>query len=188
MKTLAAFTLMLLSTGIFAQTVTVVLVSPVRPVDCKLADLQTVNWIYQLQTIREDSDTAQVQFVTQSGSCVAGRTVARPVDAKWATAFAQQNGNVWPWQKEGVKTSITAYSENEVLVSMKFDKRVLFKKKDENHLTYSYQPGDLFPAQWYRDRNGNMQVWQPRVTYQWNIDLYLDGEIDGQNALTLKIR
>lgn len=167
----------MVSTMVGAQTHTVVLITPQRPVDCKTQDHEVVNWVYQIRTVAESEDEARVQFLVQYGSCQQGRVSPNPIDISQASAFIMQKKILMPWQKEGVKTSIAAHSETEVLVEMKLDKKVLFKKRDENHLFLQFQPGVNFgPAQFYRDSAGMMRVFQSKLTFPWNIDVYLDGD------------
>ena len=187
MKKLLALVILACATMVSAQTVTIVVVTPQRPVDCRTADYSTVNWVYQLQTVREDSDEAQVQFLAQYGQCVGGKTVPSAVDVNYVRAFAMREETVWPWQKEGVKTTVRSFSNTEILVSMTFDKRTLFKKRDENHLSFFYEPGALGPVQYYQTQFG-LQSYRGRIQFPWNIDVYLDGDIDGNNSMRMMIR
>ncbi len=187
MKTfLVALFLVIVTSYSFAQTVTIVMVTPQRPIDCLVENASRVNWVYQVKTVSEDSEHAHIQFLTQYGHCAGGKVVAEKIDAKWAQAYAMQNSSLWPWQKEGVKTELTAMSDTEMVVSMDLDKRVLFKKRQENHLTFYFEPG-LQTSQSYW--NGQQYVTRfVKFYFPWNVDLYLDGEIDGNNSIRMMIR
>jgi hypothetical protein len=187
MKTFLVALFMVVATSYaFAQSVTIVMVTPQRPVSCLVEDAKLVNWVYQVKTVSEDADMAHIQFVTQYGHCSGGKVVAEKIDPKWAQAYAMQNSNVWPWQKEGVKTQLSVTSETEMIVSMDLNKRVLFKKKAENHLTFYFEPGIQVAQNYWNGRQYTTAF--SRIYFPWNVDVYLDGEIDGNNSLRMMIR
>ena len=188
MKLIWSMLLLLASLSSFAQTSTIVIVSPRLPVDCAINNGSLVNWIYELDTVREDSEEAVIQFKTQYGQCINGRTQPYIIETGRASAFALETKFKWPWQKDGVSTSIAHTTNAEVTVTMTFKKRILFKKRDQNLLAFYFQPGLQGPSRIYFDNWGRAQVFPTYFQFPWNIELYLDGEEDGNNLLRVNFR
>ena len=188
MKTILMLAFLLASTLASAQNSTVVVVSPKFPVNCLQDSQQLLNWIYKLQTIQEDSDQTQVQFNIQYGICYNRRPSPYAIDYNNANAYAFQNSFLWPWQKEGVKTEISYLTETEALVTMTFNKRVLFKKRNENHLSFHFEPGLQGPAYYQYGLNGQVWIMRNKFQFPWNVDVYLEGELNGNNLLKVQIR
>lgn len=172
MKVLITLWLLILSQFSFSQAPMSVIVTPKRPVDCKIENHRLVNWIYSLKTISEDSDQAVVQFITQYGQCIDGQMIPASIDPIYAVAYVERNNAIWPWQKNGVKTKLEGISDIEFLVTLTFNKKFLFKKQPENHLSFYFQPGHSLRMT-YVDYYGNLRTSHVPYVFPWNVDVYL---------------
>ncbi len=161
-----------LSLSSFADTL--IEVAPVMPVNCKVYDYPTVNWIYKLEKLVEDKDEVIYEFVTSYGRCVNGKTQPYEVNASIAQVGVIRDGLVLPWQKEGAEAEVTQESAGELRVRLVFNKKILFKKKVERTLSMTYEPGIPW-GQPYYVRVGNMvqMVW-PKLQFPWQIKLSVD--------------
>jgi hypothetical protein len=110
------------------------------------------------------------------------------VDGQLARAYAFRNGLVMPWQREGVKSSLRQTTPTELEVTLELEKRILFKRRPQNHLTFHFEPGNLGQTRLVYDAFGNPRLWTQNYIFPWNVDLYLDGDIDGQSTVSVRLR
>lgn len=185
MQLLFSLCLFLVSQFSFSQTPMAVLVTPKRPANCQIENHRLVNWIYNLKTISENTDEAVIQFTTQYGQCIDGKTIPAAIDPDWAVAYVVRNGAM-PWQKNGVKTKLNAISDTELSVTLTFNKKFLFKKQSENHLSYYFQPSYSVRVS-FVDLDGRRRPSQTLCVFPWNIDIYLEEASDHESLMSFQI-
>lgn len=174
MKATVLFIMLIISQLAMAQTSSII-ITPERPVDCLITSHPLVNWVYKIQKMDETEQEVKYQFITQYGSCHLNQVNPTAVNNRFASVFVMQTKNLWPWQKEGVKTKTSQFSATELLVEVTFDKTVLFKKSDSNNLMMSYQPGVNYgPMYASHGANGYVRYYQGQLVFRWNIELSLD--------------
>lgn len=174
MKVFSVILLGLLSLPVLSETV--ISISPVRPAHCDVEDYSYVNWIYQVEKISEDEETVVYEFMTEYGSCTDNKLLSAKIDMDLAVVDVDRKDFFIPGlQKRGTKTKLTELSPTEVLVEVTFDKKFLFKKKNERKFGMFFMPGTSFgPIMMRRNPQGGLMTYQEKLYFTWNVELVID--------------
>lgn len=126
-----------------ASAQTQVILSADLPASCEREseNHQNLNWIYNLQKIRENEETVGIRFTTAYGSCIGGKRVKKHLDARKQMIVVFQK-KVVLFQERPFKVSISNVSSHEAEVQILFDKKRIFKKSSEKSFDLNFVPGE----------------------------------------------
>lgn len=161
-------TLAVLALSFSAIANTRIEVLPTRPVDCKVESAPAINWVYEIETISETASELNVELKTSVGSCEAGQIYREDLVPRLAGIEVIRNEILLPFQREGVKARLVSVDRDEAVVSLRFDKKVLFKKSNEKSLMMTFHPGGYRPM-----KIGDRVEWGS-ADFEWRIELAMD--------------
>ncbi|MEK7358159.1 MAG: hypothetical protein AAB250_17060 [Bdellovibrionota bacterium] len=164
-----AFAVIALST-VPGQAQTGFSIYPDYPVYCEKHDYPRVNQVSKVMKVSETQDKAIFTFKTATGACVEGKYVLR---SEIGNALAQTLRNkLIVFGKEGVKSKIEVISVSEAQITLAFDKKVTFKKRDVATFTMMFYPNYIQPVlrvdawgrSYYQQFANSYYPWQVKVT------------------------
>lgn len=95
------------------------------------SDLRAGNFMYDLQLVSETADEAVFTLKSQYGSCLGRSLEAYPVVVQRNQLQIFKQEVSMPWHKPLFESSVSALSENEVELTIKFYKKRLFASKSQ---------------------------------------------------------
>ncbi len=112
-------------TSLAQELGTDVAVSPFWPSTCRVSEFKTtLNTLYEVERVFEDDSRVTYQFKTQYVQCADGQLVPYELQNPVVEIDRQ---TVLPFGRSHVKTKLELLSDNELLVTLSFDKRSIFK-------------------------------------------------------------
>lgn len=146
MKSMTLF-ILLFSQLTFA-TETDVVITPSIPTGCTIVHSRLIDWVYDVRKVSETSQEATFTMITMYGSCKGNQIISSEVFG-FSNLSVVQNGVVWPWQRQGIKSALTKISKTEMQISIVFDKTILFKKAPKNNLQMDFKPTNNLTFRWF---------------------------------------
>ncbi len=144
-----------------------IVVTPVRPVNCKSDNDPHVNWVYGIKKLSETEEEVKFEFLTEYGACQGGQRRLTRIYQDLADVVIMQDRI--HFGKEGVKRKLFVKTETELRVELTFDKKYLFKKKSERNFAMFFIPGEIY-AIYYQ--NGFPQ--KSMLEFPWRVKLTLE--------------